>query len=209
MKVLSLCDLSGNMVRPWAEAGHDCSIVDIRHGDTIEFVGRGHIIKHGLDVLNGISELLEEKPDIVFSSPPCTNGAVSGARWWKDKGIKGLIKWLEIFEACREICESEDRPWLIEQPVIDKAVSTRWRKPDFSFNPYDYGGYCTSDAYTKKTQIWCGGGLVWPTRKPIPVCPDTGDRIHTASPRKGRSDFRSRTPMGFARAVFEANSKKS
>lgn len=31
------------------------------------------------------------------------------------------------------------------------------------------------------------------------------DRIHKAPPGPARADFRSATPMGFARAVFEAN----
>lgn len=205
MKIVSLCDLTGNMVKPWAEVGHDCHIVDIRHDDSIEFVGEGSILKYKLNVLDDLSEILEEA-DLVFAFPPCTNGAVSGARWWKGKGLKGLIEWLEIFEACREACESGDRPWLIEQPVVDKVISSRWKEPDFAFNPCDFGGYCAEDNYTKKTSIWCGGGLVVPVKRPVKVCPDTGDRIHTAPPGKERADFRSRTPMGFAKAVFEANS---
>ncbi len=31
MNILSLCDYTGNMVKPWAEAGHDCFVVDIQH----------------------------------------------------------------------------------------------------------------------------------------------------------------------------------
>jgi len=31
MIVLSLCDRTGNMVKPWAEAGTQCVIVDIQH----------------------------------------------------------------------------------------------------------------------------------------------------------------------------------
>ena len=29
--VISLCDKTGNMVRPWAEAGFECICVDIQH----------------------------------------------------------------------------------------------------------------------------------------------------------------------------------
>ena len=32
--VLSLCDRTGNMVRPWAEAGFECLCVDIQHTET-------------------------------------------------------------------------------------------------------------------------------------------------------------------------------
>src|SRR4051812_15570921 len=43
--VLSLCDRTGNMVRPWADAGFECFCVDVRHErgehfrDGITFVG--------------------------------------------------------------------------------------------------------------------------------------------------------------------------
>ena len=29
--VVSLCDLTGNMVRPWADAGFDCLCIDTQH----------------------------------------------------------------------------------------------------------------------------------------------------------------------------------
>lgn len=31
MRILSLCDYTGNMLKPWAEAGHDCTAVDIAY----------------------------------------------------------------------------------------------------------------------------------------------------------------------------------
>ena len=44
---------------------------------------------------------------------------------------------------------------------------------------------------------------------PVPAKDDTlgapDNRIHFASPGPERANFRSATPMGFARAVFEAN----
>ena len=30
--ILSLCDLTGNFVRPWVEAGYDAVLVDPQHG---------------------------------------------------------------------------------------------------------------------------------------------------------------------------------
>lgn len=32
MKVLSLCDLTGNFTRPWVEAGYEAVLVDPQHG---------------------------------------------------------------------------------------------------------------------------------------------------------------------------------
>jgi hypothetical protein len=34
------------------------------------------------------------------------------------------------------------------------------------------------------------------------------DRIHKAAPSEERADFRSATPLGFSRAVFEANRRQ-
>lgn len=44
--VVSLADLTGNMVRPWAEAGCECWCVDVQHSirkDRMEEVGAGLI----------------------------------------------------------------------------------------------------------------------------------------------------------------------
>lgn len=92
---------------------------------------------------------------------------------------------------------------MIENPV--SAVSTYWRKPDYTFNPCDYGGYLTppDDAYTKRTCLWTGNGFAMP--KPKPVKPVEGSRMHSLGPSTDRAALRSITPQGFARAVFEAN----
>ena len=52
------------------------------------------------------------------------------------------------------------------------------------------------------------GGFVMP-----PSCRDftlasPDDRIHKAAPGPDRANYRSATPMGFARAVFKANGKQ-
>jgi hypothetical protein len=46
--VLSLFDYSGNMVRPWAEAGYLCYCVDLQHpaGETRQ----GNIVLVGADI---------------------------------------------------------------------------------------------------------------------------------------------------------------
>lgn len=199
MNVLSLCDRTGVMVRPWAEAGHKCYIVDVQHKSRKLDDG---IYAVGGDVRSFNAESYE--PGIVFAFPPCTHLAVSGARWFRDKGLKPLIEALEIVEACRVICEEANAPWMIENPV--SVLSTYWRPPDYTFHPYEYGGYVNGDRYTKKTCIWCGGGFVMPLKRPLE--PTEGGKIHRMPPSKNRGDLRSVTPEGFARAVFEANAPK-
>lgn len=197
--VVSLFDRTTNMIEPWAEAGYCCYAVDLRHtaGERRE----GNIVRVGADVREWLPPFAKVK--ILFAFPPCTDVAVSGARWFKDKGLGALIESLQCFEAAVRLAEWAQAPYLIENPV--STVSTYWRKPDFAFDPCDYGGYADppGDAYTKRTCLWTGNGFVMP--KPKPVVPAEGSRMHRLSPSEDRGNLRSATPRGFAQAVFEAN----
>src|SRR5690606_31480523 len=92
--------------------------------------------------------------------------AVSGARWYRDKGLSALARAAELVERCRLICEWSGAPWMLENPV--GTLSTYWRKPDHLFDPCDYAGLSDeSEAYTKRTCLWVGGGFVMPERSPL------------------------------------------
>ena len=196
MQVISLCDFTGIMVKPWAEAGHDCLCLDLQHpfGETTS----GRITKRRADVRTLTPSDLP-KPDIIFAFPPCTNLAVSGARWMKHKGIQGLIDGLQLVEACRKLCEWYQCPWMLENPI--SILSTCWRKPDSMFHPWEFG-----DNYTKKTCIWHGGGFVFPTPSVQQEPEDVQQLIWKMSPSPDRAAERSKTPQGFAEAVFRVNS---
>lgn len=200
--VLSLCDRTGNMVKPWAEAGCNCVCVDTQHEPGLTKHPTLPIWYAGKDVRDF------EWPSptrIVFAFPPCTDMAVSGARWFRDKGLSAIITALQIVEACRRICDGSGAPYMIENPV--STLATYWREPDHTFDPCDYGGYLNppGDTYTKRTCIWAGNGFVMP--KPQRVEPVQGSLMHLMPPSADRADKRSETPRGFARAVFEANSR--
>lgn len=206
----SFCDYTGNMVRPWAEDGYDCWCWDIRRNAEIHSAcGKGAI--HWMP--GDVRKLKKRPTAISFAFPPCTNLAVSGARWFRLKGLRGLIDGLELVEACRELVESEERPWMLENPV--STLATYWREPDQTFDPFEYAGYPggENDLYTKRTCLWTGGGFLMPERKPIVPAPLFGvdvkidDRIHQMPPGEERGNLRAETPAGFARAVFEANGR--
>jgi hypothetical protein len=190
--VISCFDYSTNMVKPWADAGFRCYCVDIQHpaGETID----GNIVRVGADML----DWWPPRGNIVFASffPPCTDVAVSGARWFKDKGIGALIRALQLFEVSIKIAEWSGAKYIIENPVT--TVSTYWRKPDYMFNPNDYG-----DPYTKETCLWTGGGFVMPPKEWVE--PVQGSKMWLLPPSDNRANLRSETPMGFVNAVFEAN----
>ncbi len=198
--VLSLCDHSGNAVKPWADAGYNCICVDLRHEEISQ---EGNITFIGADVRNW--KLPEHDYAFVFAFPPCTDLAVSGARWFKDKGLEALYEALGIVIACKKLCEQANAPYAIENPI--STLATYWRKPDYMFNPCDYAGYLDdpdSEAYTKKTCLWVGNGFRIP--EPLPVFPVHGSKMHRLPPTEDRAELRAVTPIGFSQAVFGANS---
>ncbi|WP_446333594.1 hypothetical protein ACRHQP_00485 [Burkholderia pseudomallei] len=204
--VVSLFDRTGNMVRPWAEAGYECRCYDIAHeGLHIEKVGSGYIRYEHMD-LHHRSPNIGLDIDMVFAFPPCTHLAVSGARWFKGKGLRALADSIHMFATAAEFCDASDAPYLIENPV--STISTYWRKPDHAFHPYDFTGFELEDNYTKKTCLWVGNGFVMPAPNRAPGLEKPDNRIHAAPPSDDRGDIRSATPMGFARAVFMANGQQ-
>ncbi len=195
------------MVAPWRIAGYECWIVDLQHGSGEIRIGAmrtavgalgGELVTVGADVRTWLPPRRDYAA--VFAFPPCTHLAVSGARWFQEKGIGALVDGLSIVEACRRICEWSEAPWMLENPV--GVISSYWRKPDYTFQPWQFG-----DLYTKKTCLWTGGGFVMPAAEYQAPPDGTKPLIHHMPPSADRGDRRSITPAGFARAVFEANHK--
>jgi len=199
-----LCDLTGNMAQPWAEAGYECYCVDVQHSIRRDRYDRNVHYVWG----DARSWCPPESLKIVFVAgfPPCTHLAVSGARDWLRKGHHLLTDALELWSACLQLGSWSGAPFCIENPV--GALSRHMRGPDFTFDPCDYAGYLApadqpQDAYTKKTCLWTGNGFVMP--EPKRVDPVLGSKMHLLPPSDDRQNLRSATPAGFARAVFEAN----
>jgi len=192
--VLSLCDRTGVLVEPWLEAGYECWIVDVQHAPGITREGR--LVRAGADIRTWLPPRLEYV--IGFAQPPCTDQAVSGARWFVDKGLAGLAGAIALVERSRDILAWTDAPWMLENPV--GTIASYWRKPDATFQPWHYG-----DLESKKTCLWFGGGFVMPpyefTLKPH----DVRESCWKMGPSPDRGDKRSVTPRRFARAVFEVN----
>ncbi len=219
LTAIFLCDLTGVMAGPWVKCGYDVILVDPQHpeGVNVEYVNIavsdqtitrvGHIIDHPATwgVLH--KALVTGRVTFVAGFPPCTDLAVSGARWFEAKRKADpavQFKAMHVVWQCQVIGELSGAPWFAENPV--SQISSLWRKPDHTFNPHDYTGFCANDNYTKKTCLWSGGGFVMP-----PPCRDESlgkpdNRIHAAPPGPDRANFRSATPEGFAQAVFWANS---
>lgn len=202
--VVSCFDLSTVAVKPWAANGYTCYCVDKQHpeGNTVESYGDGEIIKVGADIMDWLPP---QGVDIAMAMffPPCTHVAVSGARWFKDKGIGALIESLELFDRSVKLAEWMGAPYFIENPV--STVSTYWREPDHIFQPHEFGGYYNPpvDQYTKRTCLWTGNGFVYPPKKSVE--PVQGSKFHNTPETSNRANIRSQTPEGFSMAVFQAN----
>jgi len=208
--VVSLFDYTGIMVKPWLDAGYECWIVDEQHPSAYDSNGiteEGGVIKVNADLSRPFLPPFD-KNRIAFVSafPPCDHLAVSGARWFKGKGLRKLQESIAMFATAAEFCEWSGAPYFIENPVSN--IASHWRKSDYTFSPDEFTEYCSDDNYTKKTCLWVGGGFVMPDKHKNHALGNPDDRIHKCPPGDDRKNIRSATPRGFANAVFFANSQE-
>lgn len=206
--VLCLCDLTGNFAAPWIENGYHAILVDPQHEEEVNYEGTtlkvGFCIDHAATW--SVIRQYADRISFVAAFPPCTDLAVSGARWFSSKGEEDpafQFKAMQVVWQCHVIAEMLGVPYFIENPV--SQISSLWRKPDYIFHPWQYAGWCENDNYTKKTCLWTGGGFIMPEHNMLQGADDPDDRIHKCAPGPDRANIRSATPMGFSRAVFEAN----
>jgi len=231
--VLSLYDYTGEALKPWAEAGYTCLAFDIQHDNTVtEVYGSGGSIKYVKADLHDYVTMVElrytyKKLNVVFGMafPVCTDMAVSGAAHFKRKAELDPLfqtKAVEYAVLCAGLFNALGVPFFVENPV--SVLSTKWRKPDHSFHPYEYGGYipdreaehpvwpeyiAPKDAYPKKTCLWTGNGFRMPFKHGVE--PEEGhSRQHLKLGGKSQKtkNIRSATPRGFARAVWATHTSQ-
>ncbi len=202
-----LCSITMNMAQPWLEAGYRVVLVDPQHPCTSNSGMVERISGTILDAMPRLGEIIRrENVVFVFGFPPCTDVAVSGARWFEEKrkvDPKFQEKAAIVAEQCRTVGMLAGCPWGFENPV--SVFSSIFGKPQHMFHPHQYTGYCADDNYTKATCLWTGGGFVMPDPFPLAGIGAPDNRIHLAAPGPDRANFRSATPCGFSRAAFEAN----
>ena len=234
-RVISLYDYTGEAVRPRAEAGYDCFCYDIQHRhwqwnhpDAIEQVGQGSITYlkadlHDPKVMDEIYDDHKGEAFFLMAFPVCTDLAVSGAAHFAKKRAKNprfQDEATEYAKMCADLAQRFGCPYMIENPV--SRLATLWRKPNYSFHPFEYGCYIPleeaehprwpeyippRDAYSKKTCLWTSDDFVMPEKCPVECESFGASRQHRKLGGKSQKtkNIRSATPRGFARAVFEAN----
>ena len=203
MAVLSLFDRSGAWPRPYADAGDSVVTVDLAPAlPGTMYEGRSHIIAD----VRTLSPASFVYCDVVLLAPPCTEFAVSGARWWAAKDSDGrTAAAVELVRAALRFVAGIGGPsvWALENPTGRLArLVPEIGRPRLSFDPCDYG-----DAYTKRTHLWGRFNADLP-RSPVEperVC-SQGSWVQRLGGKSERTKvLRSTTPPGFARAFWRAN----
>ena len=198
MDILVACEESQAVTKELRARGHNafsCDLMDCSGG----FPG-WHIKADVLPLLNGncsfitqdgICHSIEKKWDMIIAFPPCTDLAVSGARYFKEKQKDGRQqKSIDFFMLFTEV----DCPRVaIENPI--GIMSTRWKKPTQIIQPWMFG-----HGETKATCLWLKG---LPPLQPTEIVEGREQRVWKMPPSKERAKLRSKTYPGIAKAMAE------
>lgn len=141
--------------------------------------------------------LLKEKWDLIIAFPPCTDLAVSGARWFKEKQQDGRQQ--RSIDFFMEFTKANAPKIAIENPI--GIMSRIYRKPDQVIQPWQYG-----HGETKATCLWL---KELPLLVPTNIVNGREARIHKMPPSKNRSKLRSKTFQGIAKAMAQQWGLKS
>lgn len=187
--ILSLCDFTGNWPRFYREAGYEVRCFDLKTTGDVRLLKKQKGLIHG-----------------ILAAPPCTVFANSGA--WVKRSDADMIEGLSVVDSCLRLVWAHRRTlawWSLEHPT--GKLRSYLGDPLMIFDPCEFG-----DAYTKKTLLW--GNFTPPAPlfsgedrevSPVRAC-SQGSWIQTLGGKSERTKtLRSMTPLGFAKAFFEAN----
>lgn len=192
-KVLVACEESQRVCTAFRERGIEAYSCDIQEpsGGHPEW----HILGDAVNAMNAewvttmdgeIHEIYAW--DLVIAHPPCTDIAVSGARWFEGKRKNGQqqasIKLFMAFANYAGRCA-------IENPI--GIMSSLYRKPNQIIQPWMFG-----HGETKATCLWLNG---LPDLVPTDIVSGREHRIWKMPPGNDRAKERSRTYHGIAAAM--------
>jgi hypothetical protein len=132
--VLVACEYSGTVRDAFIAAGHEAMSCDLLGTDA-----------PGPHYQGDVRDVLYYPWDLMIAHPPCTHLSVSGSRHFERKRMQGLQQSSASFFL---MLARADIPRIaIENPIC--VMSSLWRKPDQTIQPYHYG----HDA-SKATCLW-------------------------------------------------------
>ena len=182
MLVLVACEESQAVTKEMRRLGHEAYSCDIQE------CSGGHPEWH---VQQDVIPLLKDKWDMIIAFPPCTDLAVSGARWFAEKKADGRQqKSIEFF---MKFVNANCEHIAIENPV--GIMSTIYRKPDQIIQPWQFG-----HGETKSTCLWLKG---LPLLRPTKIVKERNHNIWLMPPGPERAKLRSKTFPGIAHAMAQ------
>lgn len=224
--IISLYDFTGEAVKPWANLGVKCVCFDEQHSKVKPRVEGNisylHADLHDRNVLSQIAFEFSGLCKFLMAWPVCTDMACSGSKHFEQK--RKLDPLFQIHASdhakmCANLADVFQCPYMIENPR--SVLSTFWRKPNYKFDPFEFGGYLLPDeavhpewpeyikpydAYPKETFLWTGNGFIMPEKKPVQVAEGYSDQFKKLGGKSMKTkNIRSATPRGFAKAVCNAN----
>lgn len=175
--MLVACEFSGTVRDEFARRGHDAWSCDLLPSET-----------PGQHLQCDVREVLADRWDAVIAFPPCTDLAVSGARWFPAKRADGRqAASVEFFRLFTRLC----CPWAIENPI--GIMSSLYRRPDQIVQPWQFG-----HGETKATCLWLHR---LPRLVPTSIVEGREGRVWRLPPTADRWKIRSRTYPGIAAAM--------
>lgn len=215
MNVLVACEESQTVCKAFREKGHNAFSCDIQEesGGHPEW----HILGDCLPLLNGnctfvtrggSTVTIDGRWDLIIAHPPCTRLCSSGQRWLhfgtEEYKEKKAIERQEGIDFFLKFTKADCDRIAIENPI--GIMSTKYRKPDCIYNPYDFKG----ETETKRTCLWLKNlpPLVPTQRLPKEQRTQGIWKAHFngkcyAWNNKETAKLRSRTPVGVAKAMAE------
>jgi len=182
MRVLVACEFSGVVRDAFIARGHSAVSVDLLPTES-----PGPHFQ--MDVLREMA-WAEGYWDIMIAHPPCTDLAVSGARWFKDKGPE---RQLEAIMFVRALLAAPIPRIALENPI--GILSSVIAKPAQIIQPWMFG-----TGETKATCLWLKG---LPPLVPTDIVDGRTPRVHHMAPGPDRGKDRSRTDVNIAAAMAD------
>ncbi len=177
MRVLVACEFSGVVRDAFIARGHDAVSCDLLPSEA-----------PGPHIIGDVFDYLDGGWDLMAFFWPCTNMAVSGARWFHAKRAEQS----RDVEAFTRLSTWPTIPRIVGENPIG-VLSSRFRKPDQIIQPWQFG-----HGETKATCLWLKG---LPKLEPTNIVDGRVARVHLEAPSPDRWKNRSRTYPGIAHAM--------
>lgn len=178
MDILIGCEFSGMVRDAFIARGHNAVSCDLLPSE-----------RPGPHIQDDIFNHLEDGWNMLIFFWPCTNMAVSGARWFHEKRDAQR----RDIAAFKRLAECKIPLTAGENPI--GVLSTKYRKPDQIIQPWQFG-----HGETKATCIWVKG---LPLLVPTKIVSGRHGRVWREAPSPDRWKNRSRTMPGIANAMAE------